>query len=171
MSALTGKDAASFEYAELGVREAYLRFALWDPWEDWDADRFDFDMATKIEPAIKELGGFVFLKDYPVQAASLAKLGGDGAEEKDRFAERWELYWDGMELANCFSELCDEREQRLRFERAKAARRLLGEADYPLDEDFFGCLPEIGRAAGVALGVDRLVMMLTRCGEISDVRA
>ena len=171
MAALTGKDAASFEYAELGVREAYLRFALWDPWEDWDADRFDFDMATKIEPAVKKLGGFVFLKDYPVQAASLAKLGGDGAEEKDRFAERWELYWDGMELANCFSELCDAREQRRRFERAKAARKLLGEADYPLDEDFFGCLPGIGRAAGVALGIDRLVMMLTGAKEISTVRA
>jgi lysyl-tRNA synthetase class 2 len=170
LALLTGKDVSELGYAELGVREAYRRFAGWDPWEDWDGDRFDFDMATKIEPAVKKLGGFVFLTDYPVQAASLAKLGG-GAEAKDRFAERWELYWDGMELANCFSELCDEREQRLRFERAKAARKLLGEADYPLDEDFFGCLAGIGRAAGVALGIDRLVMMLTGAKEISTVRA
>ena len=169
LALLTGKDVSELGYAELGVREAYRRFAGWDPWEDWDGDRFDFDMATKIEPAIKEMGGIVFLKDYPVPAASLAKLGGEDAQ--GRFAERWELYWDGMELANCFSELCDEREQRFRFERAKAARKLLGEADYPLDEDFFGCLPEIGRAAGVALGIDRLVMMLTGAKEISAVRS
>ena len=169
LALLTGKDVSELGYAELGVREAYRHFAGWDPWEDWDGDRFDFDMATKIEPAIKEMGGIVFLKDYPVPAASLAKLGGEDAQ--GRFAERWELSWDGLELANCFSELCDEREQRFRFERAKAARKLLGEADYPLDEDFFGCLPEIGRAAGVALGIDRLVMMLTGAKEISAVRS
>ena len=171
LSVLTGKDAEGFEYAELGVREAYLRFAHWDPWEDWDGDRFDFDMATRIEPAVKERGGFVFLKDYPVQAASLAKLGGDGAEAKDRFAERWELYWDGIELANCFTELCDPVEQRRRFERSKEVRRTLGEADYPLDCGFFDCLGNIGSAAGIALGIDRLVMALLKAEEISAVRA
>ena len=63
----------------LRVRDAYLRYAGWDPWEgDWDQDRFDFDMATKIEPAIKELGGGVFLMDYPPfveKMLSAVKLG------------------------------------------------------------------------------------------------
>ena len=60
----------------LTVREAYGRFAGWDPWNGpWDQDRFDFDMATKVEPALKDLGG-VFLMDYPPQAASLARLAG-----------------------------------------------------------------------------------------------
>ena len=149
----------------LSVRDAYLRFAGWDPWQgDWDQDRFDFDMATKVEPAIKAMGGGVFLIDYPPQAASLAKLSGD-------VAERWEFYWDGLELANCFTELCDEGEQRRRFLSAKANRRTLGESDYPIDEEFLSCLPRIGSAAGVALGVDRLMMVLTGARTISDVRA
>ena len=152
------------DYHLLRVRDAYLRYAGWDPWESWDQDRFDFDMATKIEPAIKELGGGVFLMDYPPQAASLSKLRGD-------VAERWEFYWDGMELANCFTELCDKDEQLKRFEMAKESRKLLNEADYPIDSEFIESLPLVGRAAGVALGVDRLVMILTKTKEISAVRA
>ena len=160
----------------LRVRDAYLRYAGWDPWEgDWDQDRFDFDMATKIEPAIKELGGGVFLMDYPPQAASLAKLTTalptTNNPRPTTYAQRWEFYWDGMELANCFTELCDRDEQKLRFEKAKEARKLLKEADYPIDSEFIDCLPKIENAAGVALGVDRLVMVLTKMKEISAVRA
>ena len=160
----------------LRVRDAYLRYAGWDPWEgDWDQDRFDFDMATKIEPAIKELGGGVFLMDYPPQAAALAKLTTalptTDNPRPTTYAERWEFYWDGMELANCFTELCDRDEQKLRFEKAKEARKLLKEADYPIDSEFIDCLPKIENAAGVALGVDRLVMVLTKMKEISAVRA
>ena len=76
-----------------------------------------------------------------------------------------------MELANCFTELCDEEEQRRRFAAAKAARAALGESDYPLDEEFLAALPRIGSAAGVALGIDRLVMVLTGATDIADVRA
>ena len=188
----------------LSVRDAYLRFAGWDPWaEAWDPDRFDFDMATKIEPAIREIGGGVFLVDYPPQAASLAKISrttnflSDFSKDprglspevrglspatcrglspavgglSPAVAERWEFYWDGMELANCFTELCDEEEQRRRFAAAKAARAALGESDYPLDEEFLAALPRIGSAAGVALGIDRLVMVLTGAKDIADVRA
>ena len=152
-------------FKTLFVRDAYREYAGWDPWEGvWDQDRFDFDMATKIEPAIKSIGGGVFLMDYPPQAASLAKLRGD-------VAERWEFYWDGLELANCFTELCESDEQRTRFEAAKKARILLKESDYPMDNEFIECLPRIGSAAGVALGVDRLVMILTKAKEISAVRA
>ena len=161
LGALAGEGRLVFR--ELTVRAAYCAYAGWDPWTDWDADRFDFDMATVIEPRLREAGGCVFLMDYPVQAASLARLRGD-------VAERWEFYWDGIELANCFSELCDADEQRRRFAAARAERRVLGEADYPPDEAFFAALPAIGRAAGVALGVDRLVMALTGARTIDDVR-
>ena len=171
-------------FVTLRVREAYLQYAGWDPWTSWNQDRFDFDMATKIEPAIKALGGGVFLMDYPPQAASLAKLSFDHHSPRTSHpapdtrrqepgtpcAERWEFYWDGLELANCFTELCDGEEQTRRFEKAKAARRELGEADYPIDREFLAELPKIGRAAGVALGVDRLVMVLTGLGDIHQVR-
>ena len=157
------------------VRDAYREHAGWDPWEEWDQDRFDFDMATKIEPAIKEMGGGVFLMDYPPQAASLAKISTTSQTSQTsqvfRFAERWEFYWDGLELANCFTELCDLDEQLKRFEAAKEARKLLKEADYPIDREFIESLPQIKSAAGVALGIDRLVMILTKTKEISAVRA
>ena len=156
----------------LKVREAYLKYAGWDPWTgDWDQDRFDFDMATKIEPAIKEMGGGVFLMDYPPQAASLAKISTSTLNLNLPFAERWEFYWDGMELANCFTELCDRDEQLRRFEAAKESRKLLKESDYPIDYEFIESLPQMKSAAGVALGIDRLVMILTKTKEISAVRA
>jgi len=159
------------KFERLSVREAYRKFAGWDPWTNWDQDRFDFDMAEKIEPNLPK--GPTFLVDYPPQACSLAKVRG-GIDEKGEtvcVAERWELYWQGIELANCFTELCDGEEQRRRFAEAKAARRELGESDYPIDEEFLDLLPLVGSAAGVALGVDRLVMLL--CGEkaISAVMA
>ncbi len=147
-------------FRRLTVREAYRECAGWDPWTDWNQDRFDFDMATKIEPNLPHAP--VFLMDYPPQAASLAKLRGD-------VAERWELYVNGIELANCFTELCDAAEQRKRFLAARTERKELGEADYPLDEEFLAKLPRIGAASGVALGIDRLVMLLCGANEISAV--
>lgn len=149
-------------FQRLSVRNAYREYAGWDPWADWNQDRFDFDMATKIEPNLPRTP--VFLMDYPPQAASLAKLSGD-------VAERWELYVGGVELANCFTELCDEAEQRKRFLAAKAERRTLGEADYPIDDEFLAKLPRMESASGVALGIDRLVMLLCGTKEISSVMA
>ena len=155
-------DGDNLVFKEITVREAYLSWAGWDPWTDWDQDRFDFDMATKIEPALRSLG-LVFLMDYPPQAASLAKIRGD-------VAERWEFYSDGMELANCFTELCDSDEQRQRFLKSKEERRQLGESDYPIDEEFIAVLGNMKSAAGVALGIDRLVMKLLSADEIMYVR-
>ena len=146
------------------VREAYLRWAGWDPVEAWDQDRFDFDMATKIEPNLPK--GPLFLMDYPAPAASLARLKADDP----RVAERWELYVDGLELANAFTELTDPVEQRRRFEGARAERRALGEADYPLDEAFLDALARMPPSGGVALGVDRLVMLACGVRDISEVR-
>ena len=161
-------------FSTLKVRDAYRDHAGWDPWTEWDQDRFDFDMATKIEPAIKSIGGGVFLMDYPPQAASLAKLSRPSKHPNlpdFSYAERWEFYWDGLELANCFTELCDRDEQLKRFEKAKDASKLLKESDYPLYYEFIYSLSRIEHAAGVALGIDRLVMILTQTKEISAVRA
>lgn len=156
-------------FRDIYVRDAYREHAGWDPWTEWDQDRFDFDMATKVEPAIKAIGGGVFLIDYPVQAASLSRVSADGESGLAR-AERWEFYMDGLELANCFTELCDRNEQTRRFECARANRRAFGESEYPFDRAFLEVLPEVGAASGAALGVDRLVMALTGAKEISAVR-
>ena len=151
-----------FRVQEITVRDAYLRFAGWDPWSEWDQDRFDFDMASKIEPALKEIGGGVFLMDYPVEVAALSRTRGD-------VAERWEFYWDGMEIANCFGELCDKAEQAQRFNEAKIKRIELGESDYPIDGEFLEAVEAIGSASGVALGIERLLMVLFKADSISDV--
>ena len=155
--------ATSVPFKRITVREAYLRWAGWDPVADWDQDRFDFDMATKIEPNLPK--DPLFLSDYPAPAASLARL----KAEDPRVAERWELYVGGMELANAFTELTDAAEQRRRFEAARAERRVLGEADYPLDEEFLSALAHMPPAGGVALGVDRLVMLACGASSIDDV--
>ena len=146
------------------VREAYRRWAGWDPVEAWDQDCFDFDMATKIEPNLPKEP--LFLTDYPAPAASLARLKSDDP----RVAERWELYVDGIELANAFTELIDPVEQRRRFELAREERRALGEADYPLDEKFLDALARMPPSGGVALGVDRLVMLACGASSIADVQ-
>ena len=156
--------AFALPFARLTVREAYRRWAGWDPVEAWDQDRFDFDMATEIEPNLPK--GPLFLMDYPAPAASLARLKADDP----RVAERWELYVDGLELANAFTELTDPVEQRRRFESARAERRALGEADYPLDEEFLDALARMPPSGGVALGVDRLVMLACGVRDITDVR-
>ena len=158
---LNGLKGSNGGFERITVREAYLRWAGWDPFAEWDAERFDFDMATKIEPNLPS--GPVFLMDYPPQAASLAKLRGN-------VAERWELYVSGLELANAFTELTDPTEQRRRFEEARAERRRLNEADYPLDEEFLGALAQMPPAGGVALGVDRLVMLVCGVDDIAMVR-
>lgn len=170
MEALVGGLLAHFRgivckpFVRLSVREAYRRFAGWDPVADFDQDRFDFDMAEKIEPNLPKEP--TFLMDYPAPAASLSKLKTDDP----RVAERWELYVDGMELANAFTELTDPVEQRRRFVSAKNERRTLGEADYPLDEDFLAVLGTMPPSGGVALGVDRLAMLVCGTQTIDDVR-
>jgi len=149
-------------FPRLTVRAAYRTWAGWDPFVAFDQDRFDEDMALKIEPNLP--AGPVFLMDYPPAAASLSKLRGD-------VAERWELYFNGLELANAFTELTDSAEQRRRFEAARAERRACGEADYPLDDDFLDALRAMPPAGGVALGVDRLVMCACGVKNIEGVRA
>ena len=87
-------------------------------------------------------------------------------------AERWELYVAGIELANAYTELTDPAEQRRRFEAWLAQRAELGRDAYPVAEDFLQAL-EVGLpdCGGVALGVDRLVMLLSNSAHIEDVRA
>lgn len=156
--------AGSWE--KITVREAMKRYAGWDPVEAFDAERFDFDMAMKVEPALPKDRPCVLI-DYPAQAASLSRL----CRHDPRTAERWEAYLGGVELCNAYSELQDPVEQRKRFEEARALKSACGETPMPLDEDFLRELENMPPAGGAALGVDRLVMVLLDAAAIDDVRA
>ncbi len=138
------------------VSEAFKEYAGWDPAGNYNEDRFDIDLVEKVEPAFKKLGGGVILKDYPVEAAALSRKKPDNP----KVAERWELYIDGIELANAYSELTDSKEQRLRFEECAEQRKALEKIVYPLDEIFLRSLEKMPESGGVALGVDRLLMLM-----------
>lgn len=150
-------------WQRLTVKEAFLRYADMLPADAMAADCFDELLVDKVEP---DLGwdGPVFLYDYPVELGSLAKR----KKEKPHLAERFELYICGIELANGFSELVDPQEQRQRF----AAE--LGQKDGQrigavLPEKFLESLNRLGDAAGIALGLDRLLMLYMGKSRLADV--
>jgi len=106
----------------------------------------------------------VYLVDWPTSMAALARLGPGG-----RWAERFELYLGGLELANGFSELNDAAEQRRRLEAEREERRRLGRPLTPIDERFLEAVGRMPDAGGVAVGFDRLLMLLLGAGSIEEV--
>lgn len=130
----------------------------------WD-DLFFRVMADKIEPYLG-VGRPTFLCDYPISMACLSKK----KDSDPRFAERFELYVCGVELANAFSELTDPDEQLKRYHiEMDAKERLYGER-YPIDEEFIEALKlGLPRSGGIALGVDRLIMLATGAEDIKQV--
>ena len=125
-----------------------------------DDDAFFFAWVDRIEPGLREP---TFVIDYPARHAALAEVRGD-------VAERLEVYLGGLELGNGFSELRDPEELRARFARSAARRTEMRRAPHPTDEAVIaasGCMP---RCAGIAIGVDRLVMALTGAEDIAEVR-
>jgi len=107
----------------------------------------------------------VYLVDWPAPMAALARL--DPADP--RWAQRFELYAAGIELANGFAELNDGAEQRRRLVEERELRRRLGRPAYPIDERFLEAVGRMPEAGGVALGLDRLLMILTGAGSIGEV--
>lgn len=150
----------------IAVRDAFLQFAGWDPAQDWDEDRFNVDLVERVEPQLP-CDVPVILQDYPAPAAALARRKPDDPA----IAERWELYIGGMEIANAYSELTDASEQRARFAACARQRAALGKEVYPLDEEFLRALAVMPPAGGIALGVDRLVMLFAGARHIDDVTA
>jgi lysyl-tRNA synthetase class 2 len=156
----------STPWERLTVADAFLCYASIGVEEALATGCFDEVIALEIEPRLGR-GRPTFLTEYPAELAALArKKPGDPS-----VAERFELYILGQELANAFSELTDPMEQRGRFEKEEACRRTAGKAPYPSPEKFLRELGTMPESAGIALGVDRLVMLLTGAGSIDEVVA
>jgi lysyl-tRNA synthetase class 2 len=105
--------------------------------------------------------------DFPASQCALAKI----REGDPPVAERFELFVGSYELANGYHELADAAEQRARFERDNARRRERGQREVPLDERLLAALPDMPACAGVALGIERLLMVLADTDDIADVIA
>ena len=128
----------------------------------------DLLLSHVIEPQLSGLG-MCFIYDYPASQAALSQIVQcDGAQVGQRF----ELYVDGMELANGYCELTDVAEQQRRFVQDNARRREYGQAERPLDERLLNALAHgLPACSGVALGVDRLLMLAVGASDIRDVLA
>ena len=137
--------------------------------DTWD-DLFFKIFLSEVEPRLgwtDDRSGWqpTFLTHYPASMAALARK----ATDDPRYALRTELYIGDLELANGFAELSDEAEQRRRFEEERHLRASLRKPTWGLDERFLTALPAMGDAAGIAFGVERLVMLLAGAGSITDI--
>jgi elongation factor P--(R)-beta-lysine ligase len=180
----SGKIALRPPFERLTCRDAFARYAGFDPFAldagafaqaaracgvsaaagaGWD-DLFTQVLLEKVEPALG-IERPTFLTGYPASQAALARL----SPTDPAVAERFELYAAGLELANGWSELSDAREQRRRLEQEQRYRAELGSEVFPLDEKFLGAVERIGDAGGVAVGFDRLLMLLTGAQSIAEV--
>jgi lysyl-tRNA synthetase class 2 len=153
-------------WERMTVREAFLEHAGWDPLEDEDPTKFEQDLTERVVPAL-DRGKPVLLLDFPAYEASLARK----KAADPRAAERIELFAGGLELANGFSELTDPEEQRQRFEETNEGRRTRGETVYPLPGKFLAFLADVPPSAGIALGIDRLVMLFAGASHVDEVIA
>jgi lysyl-tRNA synthetase class 2 len=138
-----GIDPAVAGAAELSPR---------DP-DDWDTAFFR-RWIERVEP---HLTAPTFVTEWPASQAALATVRTDGPWP---VAERFEAFLGGVELANAFQELGDARELRRRWRASSAARVAHGEPPHPIDEAFLAAVDRLPRAAGIALGVERLVAAL-----------
>jgi len=131
--------------------------------DDW----LDLLMTHQIQPHFPP-DQLLLLTDYPASQCMLAQIARRGDIE---VAERFEVFLGPLELANGYHELRDVDEQRRRFERDLATRRTRGQRLPPVDEPFLSALPALPECAGVALGVDRLLMAMLGTARIADVLA
>jgi lysyl-tRNA synthetase class 2 len=177
---LLGTEAAEY----LAYREAFIRYAGIDVW-DADAEGLrgcarrhgiqpppglegnglsDLLLSHLVGPHLG-IERPLFLYDFPASQAALARVRG-------QVAERFELYLNGIEIANGFHELGDAQEQRRRFESERLTRQSAGLAEVPLDERLLAALKTgLPDCAGVALGVDRLLMVALKSARLEEVIA
>ena len=147
------------------LREECRRIGVHTAADDTWEDLFFRIFLEKIEENLG-VGVPTILYDYPISMAALSRPKPGRAD----LAERFEVYVCGLELANAFGELTDADVQRARFLADMDKKEKLYGERYPIDEDFLAALEEgMPESSGIALGVDRLVMLATGASEIDDV--
>ena len=153
-------------WQRLTVEEAFQQYCSISARHALEQDQFDQLLVEDVEPNLGQATP-TFLYDYPLELASLARQKADQSD----VAERFELYVSGVELANGFSELTDPDQQRSRFEEEYARMDVTPHGQRKMPELFLKDLDQIDRAAGIAMGLDRLFMLLLGCAHIDEVVA
>ena len=156
----------SSPWERISVKEAFQRYSHTTVTEALEKDLFDEIMVQDIEPKLG-LRKPTFIYDYPAERGALARL----KQGDPTVAERFELYMGGLELANGFSELVDSEEQRKRFLMENENRQARGKSIYSMPDRFLADLEDMPPSAGIALGVDRLVMLFLDAKAIDEVVA
>lgn len=151
-------------WPRLTVRDTFLKSAGWDPTKTCDPDRFELDLVDKVIPAFPE-DRPVVLMDYPAYCASLSRL----KPGNPNVAERAEVFIGGLEIDNIYSELTNPAEQEERFREDIEKLNRMGRKGYKMPEKFIEALKYFPECGGVALGVDRLVMLFCDTDKIYDV--
>lgn len=152
-------------WPRMTVREAFRRAAGWDPVRQHDPKRFDQDLVDKVIPGFPADRPLV-LMDYPAVNASMARL----KPTNKKVAERAEVFIGGLELANAYTELTNAAEMEGRFE--SVLRQTKGaEGGRRLPRRFLEAMANLPACGGIALGVDRLVMLLCNAASIDEVVA
>jgi lysyl-tRNA synthetase class 2 len=154
------------KFNRITVRDAFRLYTNTSMDEALKTNEFDSLMTESIEPYLG-LEHPTVIYDYPAERAALARIKVDDPS----VAERFELYIGGMELANAFSELNDEKIQRKRFIEESELRAARCALPYPMPEPFLAEIGRMPRSAGIAFGIDRVVMLLTGAEKIDDVVA
>jgi lysyl-tRNA synthetase class 2 len=134
------------------------------PHDDTWGDIFSRILVEKIEPRLGH-GQATILYEYPAVMSALARP----KPSDPRLAERFELYVCGIELANGFAELTDAPEQRRRLVAQMDEKERIYRERYPIDDDFISALRVMPAACGIALGLERLVMLATGASHIEQV--
>jgi lysyl-tRNA synthetase class 2 len=149
------------------IRAEAARIGVYvSPQDDWENALLKIIM-DRVEQHLGQ-GAPTILYDYPVSMAALSRP----KPQDPRFAERFEVYVCGIELANAFGELTDAKLQRQRFTDEIALRKKVYGDEYPVDEDFLAALEHgLPMCSGNALGIDRLIMLATGAEDISQVQA
>ncbi len=151
------------EYLTKGKMFELCKNFDYDPGESEEyEDLFYRIFLNEIEPKLIKP---TIVYNYPAQMAALSKL----AKADPRYAERFEIYINGLELANAFSELTDSGEQLKRLQEEKTLKEKLGKDVYDVDLEFIEALKNMPESAGIALGVDRLVMLFGGLQNIDNV--
>jgi len=156
----------SLPWPRVTVRDAFIKFSGWDPVNEHDSLRFDTEFVTKVLPGFSKNRPTVLI-DYPAPLASLARLKPDNPT----IAERAEVFIGGLELANAYSELIDVKEQENRFREAIEQIQRERRQQFAMPRQFLESLAHLPECGGVALGIDRLVMLFCDADSIDDVMA